>query len=236
MNREDLIKKVNALRALSTSSNLAEATAAAIKAEELIQKYNLEEAEFEFANGSQEKVYEDEHPLTDWGQRQNVWQNILLTAIAKAYDCEGLLKHKDGKIGFYAVGRPSDISTMRYQFAFFSVEITRLAALLAHNNLSRGSGKTWYNSFYRGAVRAISDSLKATKQEVQQTASSQALAIINRHAQEAADWMRVYHPNVGIVNKRGNLDVNAYNLGKQAGAGLNTKPSMGAGYRGLLGK
>ena len=118
MNREDLIKKVQALRALTASSNLNEAAAAAKAAEKLIQTYALEEAEFEFTNGSNEKVYEDEHPLTNWGQRQTVWQNILLTALGKAYNCEGLLKHKNGKIGYYAVGRPSDISTMRYQFAY----------------------------------------------------------------------------------------------------------------------
>lgn len=236
MNREDLIKKVQALRALTSSSNLNEAAAAARAAEKLIQDYALEEAEFEFANGSNEKIYEDEHSLTDWGRRQNVWQNILLTALTTAYSCEGILKHKDGKIGFYAVGRPSDISTMRYQFAFFSLEITRLAELLAPNDLGRGTGKRWYNSFYLGAVRAISDSLEATKKQVQNTATSQALAIIDKHAQDAADWMRVYHPEMRTVQKRSRHDQSAYNLGKQAGAGLQSKPGMGTGYRGLLGQ
>lgn len=236
MNREDLIKKVQALRALTASSNLNEAAAAAKAAEKLIQTYALEEAEFEFTNGSNEKVYEDEHPLTNWGQRQTVWQNILLTALGKAYNCEGLLKHKNGKIGYYAVGRPSDISTMRYQFAYFSLEITRLAAALAPNDLGRGSGKHWYNSFYNGAVKAIVDSLKASKKEVQNTAPSQALAIINKHAQDVADWMKVYHPRHHLVSMGGRFDPNAYSLGEQAGSGLQSKPAMNSGYRGLLGK
>lgn len=236
MNREDLIKKVQALRALTASSNLNEAAAAARAAEKLIQDYALEEAEFEFANGSNEKVHEDGDPLTDWGQRQNVWQNILLTSLTKAYSCEGIMKTKDGKLGYYAVGRPSDISTMRYQFAFFSLEITRLAPLLAPNDLGRGSGKRWYNSFYLGAVRAISDSLVEAKKQAQNVATSQALTIINKHAQEAADWMKVYHPNAKIVTKRSQYNADAYNLGKQAGAGLQSKPAINPGYRGLLGQ
>lgn len=238
MNREDLIKKVQALRALASNaaSTLEEAKTAASLAEQIIQKNALDEAEFEIANGSQEQVYEDGVPMTDWGQRQNVWQNILLTALSDAYDCQGLLKHVNGKLGYYAVGRPSDIRTMRYQFAFFHLEITRLAELLAPNNLQRGTGKRWYNSFYLGATSAIVESLKKVKQEVHAQANSAALAIIRKHADDAADWMRVYHPEIRNVQKHHSINRDAWNLGNQAGSGLNTKPAINPGYRGLLGQ
>lgn len=238
MNREDLIKKVQALRALASNaaSTLEEAATAARLAEQIIQKNALDEAAFEIANGSQEQVHEDGVPFTDWGQRQNVWQNILLTALSEAYDCEGLLKREGGNLGYYAVGRPSDIRTMRYQFAFFHVEIARLAELLAPDNLQRGTGKRWYNSFYLGAVAAIADSLKKVKKEVQAQANSEALAIIHKHADEAADWMRVYHPEMRNVRSKHSINRDAWNLGNQAGSGLNAKPAINPGYRGLLGQ
>jgi len=238
MNREDLIKKVQALRALAgnSASTLEEAETAASLAENIIQKNSLDEAEFEIANGSQEQVHEDGTPLTDWGQRQNVWQNILLTGLSEAYDCQGFLKSNGNNLGYYAVGRPSDISTMRYQFAFFHLEITRLAQILAPNNLQRGSGKHWYNSFYLGAVHAIVQSLKKVKQEVQAQANPAALAIIYKHADDAADWMKVYHPEMRSVRHKHPVNRDAYNLGKQAGSGLNAKPGLNSGFRGLLGQ
>jgi hypothetical protein len=234
MNREDLIKKIAALRALSSSSNLNEAAAAARAAEKLIQDHAIEEAEFEFTNGSQEQVHQDDIPIMEWGQRQTVWQSSLINCLAKAYGCAGILSHKNGKIGFYSIGRPADISIVRYQYAFFHLEMTRLAQLLAPDNLTRGEGKQWYNSFYLGAVRSIRDSLVASKKEVQTQASSQAMTIINQHAIEVDNLFRKLYPHTRSVNSKSSINSDAYSMGKQAGAGINSKPGLNSGFRGLL--
>ena len=238
MTREELIKKVQALRAMSSSYSLEEAATAARLAELMIQKYSLEEAEFEIASGIKEEAHKDQVPVVQWGQRQNRWQNILLTHLCKAYDCEGVLSFNGGdQLGFYAIGRPADISTLRYQFAFFHLEMTRLAKMLAPDDLQRGSGKQWYNSFYLGATQAIGEALQASKQEVRATASSNALAVIDNHAKEAKDLLRKLHPTAGMTAFKSNINRNAYEIGKAVGTNLNNKsPGLPSGFRGLLNK
>lgn len=234
--RQDIIEKVRKLRALSSSSNLNEATNAAAIAEKLIQEHCLAEAELEISQGSQEVAHEDALPLTDWDQRQLVWQNILLTHLCKAYNCEGILKWgKDSKIGFYAIGRPSDIATMRYQYLFFTVELTRLSRLLAPMGMRRGEGKRWYNSFYLGATSAIGESLRKTKQEVQAQANSAALAVVEKHAADALALLKEKYPQSKSREHNIDIDGDAYRLGKQAGSGLSPKPGLeSGGVRGYL--
>lgn len=235
MERESIIERVKRLRALSTSSNLNEAATAASIAEKLIQEHSLAEAELEISQGSQEKTHEDGIPLTNWDQRQTVWHNILLTHLCKAYNCEGVLKFsKEGKVGYYAIGRPSDIDTMRYQYTFFVVELTRLAHLLAPDYLRRGEGKRWHNSFYLGGVAAIGESLKKTRQEVRAQANSSALTVVDQHTADALALKKEKYPKSRTVQFDNNIDGDAYRMGKQAGSGLSPKPGLGPGVRGLL--
>ena len=192
----------------------------------------------EVSLGSQEQVHEDSIALTDWNQRQTVWQNVLLTHLSNAYNCQGVIKWghdgTDGRIGFFAIGRPSDIATMRYQYAYFVLELTRLASLLAPSYLTRGSGKHWHKSFYLGAVRAISESLSSAKEEVKTQASATALAIFDRHAQEALALKTKLYPKNKLKHFHSDIDRNAWELGKQAGSGLSPKPGLGSGVRALL--
>ncbi len=235
MDRENLIEKVRKLRNLSTSSNLNEAAAAARAAEKLIQEHCLEEAEFELAEGSQEFVVEDGLPLTDWNERQTVWQNVLLTVLSTAYTCEGIIKTNHlGKVGFYAIGRPADIATMRYQYAYFVVEMTRLAHLMAPKTLTRGGGKHWHKSFYLGGVQAIRESLVSAKQEVRQQASSTALAVIDKHMEETQNFFKEKYPKAKLVNLKSTINRDAWQKGHDAGSGLSPKPGLGSGVRGLL--
>jgi uncharacterized protein DUF2786 len=237
MNRENIIDKIRKLRALAGNNSSIEEIATATKlAEELLQKYQIEEAEFEVAHGSQEQAIFDQIALTDWKERQTLWQNILLTTLSEAYNCEGILLRRNHRLGYYVIGRPADILTIRYQYSYFTLELTRLAQLLAPNNLGRGSGKHWHKSFYLGAVSAIADSLKKAKVEVRASANSSALAIIDRHAEEALALKNKLHPNVGGAKAiRTTMDRNAYDLGYQSGSNLSPKPGLGSNVRGLLG-
>jgi uncharacterized protein DUF2786 len=237
MDRQKLIERIKALRALSTSSNLEEAATAARIAETLIQKHALEEVEFELSSGVKEEAHKDEIPIVQWNQKQNVWQNVLLTHLCKAYDCDAVMHHQNGKLGYYAIGRASDIGTIRYQFAFFHLELTRLAKRLAPDNLGRGEGKTWFNSFYLGAVNSIGESLRKTKQEVRQEASSNALVVIDQRAEEAASLKRKLYPKAATVSYKSNLNTDAWTIGKEMGNAINNRsPGLSAGFRGLLGK
>lgn len=234
MERDSVIEKVRALRALSTSSNLNEAASAAKIAEKLIQEHCLAEAELEITLGSQETPHEDGVPLTDWNQRATNWQSFLLSHLTKAYNCTGIHSWKHGKYNFYAVGRPSDIATVRYQYAFFTAELTRLCLGLAPDGMGRGEGKRWHNSFYLGGVSSIGDSLKSAKQEVRAQASSSALAVIDIHMEEALAVRAKLYPDLQSRSTSVSLDSNAYAIGKRAGSTLQSKPGLGSSVRGLL--
>ena len=237
MERENIIEKVRALRNLAQNSaaTVDEAAAAARAAELLIQKHSLAETEIAAIRENVEPITDDETALTDWGQRQTVWQNILIHGLAKAYNCESVLKwDKFGHPGIYAIGRATDVALLRYQYAFFVVEMTRLAHNLAPKTLTRGAGKTWHNSFYRGAVRAILDSLKTAKQEVRAQATSAALIVLDQHMQAIEAFKAQKYPHATVKQFGGNLDPDAYQKGMQAGANLNPKPGLGPGVRGLL--
>jgi hypothetical protein len=238
MNRESIIEKIKKLRALAGNNNSVEEVATATRlAEELIQKHQLEDAELEISFGSTEQVLEDQEALTDWKLRQTIWQNSLLSCLCQAYNCEGVLKQtKDGSLAFYAIGRPSNISTLRYQYSYFVLELTRLAQSLSPFGLKRGSAKKWYNSFYHGAVQAIGSELRRSKQEIKSTANFSALAIIDKQAREALDLKHRLYPRAGSKKLHiRNINYDAYNIGKQAGSSLGPKPGLALGVRGLLG-
>ncbi len=234
MNRESIIDRVRKLRNLTASNNLNEATAAARAAERLIQENALEEAELEVSQGVSETVMEDGQSLTDWDQRQCVWQNILLTTLCTAYNCSGVLKRNQGRIGYFAIGRPSDIATLRYQYAFFCLELGRLAHLMAPAGLNRGAGKHWHKSFYLGAVSAISRELQAARAETRAQASSTALAVVDQHQHEAAMLLAKLYPRSRHRAHHSAIDRGAYELGQLAGSNLQAKPGLGPGIRGLL--
>jgi len=237
MDRENIIDKVRKLRALSEdkAASIEEAASAARAAELLIQKHALEEAELgAITQELLEAIIDDPNPLTDWDKRQKVWQNVLLHALAENYNCSNVLKHKDGRLNLFTIGRPSDIAVMRYQFAYFVLELSRLAQLLAPSTLRRGSGKTWHNSFYHGAVDAIISSMKEARQEVRQQASSAALMVVDQRMEDVLALKQKLYPWSRTTSTSRRLDPNAYRLGQQAGSGLQAKPALAPGVRGLL--
>jgi len=235
MDRESIIKQINALRALSQdkSATVAEAAAAARAAETLIQRHALAEAELGITSAT-EGIIDDNNPITDWDQRQTVWQNVLLSALAKAYECEVVFKWQDGRVNMFGLGRPSDIAIMRYQYAFFTIEIARLSHLLAPGDLTRGQGKHWHNSFYRGAVSSIAEALKSVKQEVRSQASSTALVFIDQHARSLAAFKSKAYPHSRTKQMGVRVNREAYSMGQMAGSNLNPKPGLPPGVRGLL--
>lgn len=238
MERENIIEKVQKLRALAQNSaaTVDEAAAAARAAELLIQKHSLAETELEAIRINVEPIADDENPLTDWGQRQTVWQNILIHGLAKSYNCSSVMKwDKLGRPGIYAIGRASDVALLRYQYTFFVVELTRLAHALAPKTLTRGSGKTWHNSFYRGAVHAILESLKTAKAEVRAQANQAALIVVDQHMRAIEAFKAQKFPSSSTTTMAsGHIDPDAYAKGMEAGANLNPKPGLGPGVRGLL--
>jgi hypothetical protein len=229
-----VIEKVRKLRALSQSDNLHEAAAAASAAERLIQEHSLSEAALH-VDASDEPVGSDDVDLP--GAQIARWQSNLLWHLSKAYQIAGVFGVVRDALGrrahrYKAHGRPQDLATLAYQYAYFTVEVERLA-----QKIGRGRGRTFLNSFRLGAVAAIGESLASVQTETRAAASSSALVVVDRRAELAKDALRRACPNIR-TSKGGASAINgsAYALGKQAGAGLTQRSQIAAGGARLLGR
>lgn len=231
-----ILDKIRKLRALSTSSNVHEAAAAAAAAERLIQEHNLSEAELSVDEEDEHVTYEG---VADLGGRIATWQSNLLYHLSRAYQCSGYYKTfypegaKTAANRYVAYGRPQDLETLKYQFAYFSAEITRLSLQWR----GTGSGRTWLNSFRLGAVQAIGAALSETRSAARKTATSSALVVVDRRADLAKSRRDQDHPDLRSTSSRSSaIDGDGFAAGQRAGAGINQRSAIGAGGTRLLGK
>lgn len=229
-----ILDKVRKLRALATSANVHEAAAAASAAERLIQEHNLSEAELS-VNEEDEAVTYD--AISEHGSKIATWQSNLLWHLARAYQCCGFFRffRVHVTVGYetthryVAYGRKQDLETLRYQFAFFTSEIDRLAAG------GRGFGRTWLNSFRLGAVSAIGEALYETRKVTRAAASSTALVVVDRRAEVAEKKRNEDHPDLRSKKSSSRIDETAFAIGKRAGASINQKSALGSAGERLLG-
>lgn len=228
--RESIVDRIRKLRVLANDPNsLEEATTAAKLVEQLIQKYQVDEAELIFQEGETETPKLDDEPVETFGKRQNVWKNVLSLQLAKLYNCTTVFQRKSGSLGLYIIGRPSDIEIVKYNYAYLSLQITRLAEKLQPDNLFRGAAKGWRNSFYLGAVDSILATMEQEKQVSREQATSNALVVIDRHYNETMALQKKLFPSASEHGFNSRVDGNAYNVGYEAGKGLQSKPSLPGG-------
>lgn len=218
-----VIEKVRRLRALATSDNVHEAAAAAAAAERLIQEYNLSETDLRPAT--------DELPCDEWlasgARRIPTWIRGLRAGLTRAYQCRGI---NDGR-RYRVFGRREDIDTFTFQMAFYTTEITRLAA-----RSGKGKGRTWSNSFRIGAAEAICNAIKTANSQVRAAATSTALAVVDKRMQASQQALAKAYPHTKKTTVGSqNLDRGGYEAGQRAGAGISQRSQIGAGGMRLLG-
>jgi len=221
-----ILDKIRKLRALAQSDNVNEAASAAAAAERLIQEHDIAEAELHVTE-EEPCFFDAADPVASFAKKVPTWQTILLASLSRQYHTAGIWIGPVYKVA----GRPSDVATLRYQFAYFTAEVTRLA--LKHG---KGKGRTWSNSFRNGAVSAIRDSLQTAKAEARAHATSTALAIVDSRATMAKQALTTAFPSVRkrSVNA-GSLNGDGFEAGKQAAAGINQRSQLTASGVRMLG-
>lgn len=130
------------------------------------------------------------------------------------------------------IGRASDIATTKYQYAYFVIEIERLAGLSGYR------GRSSLNAFRVGVAIGIMRALDATKTEaVRAASSSTALVLASRFDEAEAECKRRYP---GIKTRQASLhqsDSSAYHDGVNQGKGVAQRESRaridGKGTRAL---
>ncbi len=223
MNIESVIARVKALRALASDcSNLHEAQQAAAKADELIQRHRLEEADLESAGtATSEAVGDDGEPLDSW-TRSISWKLFLAAKLSKHYGCfvsscrRTCGGYTEG-VSINIAGRPSDVHIVRYMYAWLGVEIERLASA------ERGKGAR--NDFRIGACTGIGNTLAKSRQAAEQIhaqshGNAAAIVIADRYA-AAELWAKTYHGKIGDAHAVKFKNEDALRRGIVAGENIN---------------
>ena len=228
----DKIRKLLSLSAKSTNAN--EAAVAAAAAQRLMTEHRIAEAELEIGE-AQETAQLAADPLDNFGHRSIVWKEMLCGGLLRLHGCKGWKQSTwhNGQVvrQLRIVGRPSDVASVRYLYAWLTSEITRLAQREA-----RGRGAKYAASFRVGAVRGAIAAMENADHEARSTANPAALLKLDARAAESAAAAASAAGDVKPARKTsGSLDSDAYARGVSAGRQLHTGAKLGPSAARLLG-
>jgi hypothetical protein len=230
--------KVERLLRLADSDNAHEAAAALGQANRLMAEHGIEQSMLGADKAeAAEAVINDYTPL-DTSRRYVAWKGQLAMTLGKHNACRVWKSGGD----LHLVGRPSDVSGVRYLYAYASREIDRLAR--AH---AQGRGRVYANNYRLGCVEGIGAALraadKAMREHLYQGAheASQAAgnasalvrldnALAKRDArQEGTD---AFYETLGMRKSRSSrryYDHGARTAGQRAGRNINMSAGKGLG-------
>jgi len=236
MTYDEAIEKVKKLHRLATSNNQHEAALAASRAQEIMDRFKLESFSLNYeTNGSapDEPIKNYDFDPLDAGTRRlasSRWR--LFYAIAQCNQCKGYTSRFGG---IAVVGRPSDVNTVRYLYAWLTREVDRLA-----ERDCRGNGRTYANNYRIGVVETISERLaeqsRRTVAEVQREAEAQqsvnpmalvlvnqAVATLERRGKEVEQWIKSNLKLYSGSTSRFKADGSAREAGRKAGREVRLK-------------
>lgn len=213
MTQQDAIRKAIACLRLAKSSNAAEAALAASKAQEIIDRFQLDMAGIDLNRDQHAQDDFDNEPIKDFGYEDPLddvkylkpWMLRLASVVARANACRVVYLRTDtfddgrcrgAKIK--VIGRPSDVNTVRYLHGYLRAEVVRLCS----ENCAGNSG-TYKRQFNLGVVETIDAKLQQRRKEMhgemrQQAASNSmalmrvnnAIAKVEKRGQDVSKWMK----------------------------------------------
>lgn len=199
---------IRACLALSHSSNEHEASLAMSKAMELLEKYNLDMADFESHNSERPVVHID-LPLDDFGDS---WKRQLMYSIALVNFCEGV------RIGdtLHILGRPQNViaTTDMGYWLIDSIEALSYPAII--NRPAGINHKTYRNSWLMGCVDRVVTRVKALRVD-RESVTPNLHALVVTLKQETESYMYQQYPNLRHIHSHSRIDSSAYRDGQLAG-------------------
>ncbi len=245
------IDRVRKLLALAKSDNPNEAAQAAARAQEILDRYELDAAMIESTNEEEsdheeiENFHDKSAPLYMSG-KMPVWRSCLARSISEANGCIVLLYPRSGGgKTIDIIGRASDVQKVRYLFSYLAREVDRLA-----ERDGRGCGRTWINNYRLGAIETVGAALVEAHNKVRAdmrsgvAGNSQALMVVNTaiakvetRSLAARRWAKdniVFGRTSGGYGVRSDPD--ARERGRKAGREIginNARGALGAGSKKL---
>jgi hypothetical protein len=235
---ENIRERIRRLLALSESGNVHEAAAAAAKAQELMSKHSIDQAELaEQAGEVDEPLCEED--LQFFGARIVPWRGLLASSLARANGCDCYNQvwrcgdDKRTRAISRILGPASAVQAVRYMLAYLEREIGRLV------QAERAEGRSsaaWLNSFRLGASYEIGRRVTVAAAAAKASAAGHgcALARIDRDASRVAEAMAA--KTLGAGRKPSIRNSQAFLSGLVAGrtVGIGSGPALPSGPVGAL--
>lgn len=225
---ENILAKVRSLLKLAADAknrgSLHEAHAAAMRADEMVQRYRLDTAAIHLPEGEQRAPDPIGKGELYSAPRTATWRSSLATVLAKHYGCCVYVERStDGRdymrpvSRIVLIGYESDAALVRHMFAWIDLEIGRLANLETHGRAAR-------NAFCLGAVTGFAEALrqskrKATTEHEHQHGPSAAM-VLRERAEEVQRYVDKHVGKLYAGSGSRFRDRSAYERGIQAGARL----------------
>lgn len=234
--RTKIVARIQKLLSLATSDNVNEAENAAAKAQDLLIKYNVEQAELDsHIDSKSEKVIETR---TQGKAKYSkiAWYNSLAWRVGKANLCEVI---QSGS-GLIWIGKPTNIEIAQYIFDNLVSDLTRICEAeweSAHNTelilkalgklYQVTHGKTWKNNFYHGANQSISQRLNANLTLLKEEPKVTDMVVHNDA--EINEYKKIHYPYLSHSSTTYTKARSAFESGKAAGASVQFRTGIGAG-------
>ena len=234
MNVIEKIKKLLQLADTKRNSNIEEATAAAAKAQKLMEKHRIHRAMLE------DEATVNTTSLVDQGKPDN-WKLFLVSILAKHNGCYVIQSenyYKDNKINL--AGITQDAKNVQCLYTYFVAELNRLClAELVTFKTTFGTPPipTFVSSFYVGAITIIDRRLEeanllARSYEIRRAilpdnkaSLINALQKIDTRVENSKEWVKINLQvnirNVGVAN----TNAQGYDAGRKAAEQLNLRPN-----------
>ncbi len=216
--RDTALRRVQKLLSLATSPNEHEASAAAEKAQELMQKWKIEEAEVRPGNSTV--------TVESWvyANMTVTWRRDLAFSVARGFFCRCVhvprSKDSQNKAWLNFVGRPEDIAVAKAVYEWLTKELERLAKASTKDRKAylknypgivaavRAQLRNWHQSFLQGAVGRLADRLREGEERFEEEEKGCALVKVsndevNKAVEEAFAALEASPPAAEARDPRG---------------------------------
>jgi hypothetical protein len=232
--KDQVVKRVQALLRLGESTNPHEAALAAQKAQELMLQHNIDFADLADNELGPEEFGVDFYYIASLHVSSGAiaadinWKRLLLTAAAHSLLCEVIGYGR--LVGKHAiVGQPSNVKVVKYLYEYLASEITRLADLAwteSDANISSGIPDVdrqrylnWIVSFKLGAVQSVYMRLQEQYAKTTQ-ASDTAYSIITGLEAQREEAVRRHFGELPTEDPQVRAQASAFEAGQQAGQNI----------------
>lgn len=219
MKKDNLINKIKNLLDLAEDENSQhEAEAAAKKAQALIMKYNIEEAELR--QGDEATIEESLFHL--WkikNKSEGVWVRNLFHSVAKFNFCKIIIAKRwtDGELKevLYILGEKDNIELVKY----LSTQLVHRFRSVRKKEWKQYEGGESYHvfrrGFFKGAVRGVYEKLE---EQWHQYAETESTAIVmSKKDEQLQKYVEQNHGDLGKARSGKTSSRSGYSKGKQAG-------------------